>query len=110
MVEKPGEILRGIEILAHHLGVEETVIGVELNKADAIEALEREIATRTRDPIVRVAPLRVKYPQGAEKMLIDAIYGIEVPAGGLPLDVGGAGQQRRHHGGARRLVRSRSAH
>lgn len=35
-----------------------------------------------------VAPLRVKYPQGAEKMLIRALYGDEVPSGGLPLDVG----------------------
>ncbi len=88
MVEQPREILRGIEILANHLGVEETVVGVELNKADAIEALEKEIAEQAQNPTVRVAPLAVKYPQGAEKMLIDAVYGIEVPAGGLPLDVG----------------------
>ncbi len=87
MVEEPREILRGIEILASHLGVEETVIGVELNKTDAIEALEREIAVHPQTPSVRVVPLTVKYPQGAEKMLIRAVYGIEVPAGGLPLDV-----------------------
>jgi electron transport complex protein RnfC len=35
---------------------------------------------------VRVAPLEVKYPQGAEKMLIEALFGIEVPAGKLPLE------------------------
>lgn len=87
MVEQPREVLRGIEILASRLGVEETAIGVELNKADAIEALEREIAAHPQNPTVRVVPLTVKYPQGAEKMLIDAVYGIEVPAGGLPLDV-----------------------
>ncbi len=87
MVEQPGEVLRGIEILASHLGVEETAIGAELNKADAIEALERAIAERPPKVQVRVVPLRVKYPQGAEKMLIDAIYGVEVPAGKLPLDV-----------------------
>ncbi len=87
MVEQPREVLRGIEILAHHLGVEETAIGVELNKADAIEALEREIAAKPQNPPVRVVPLTVKYPQGAEKMLIDAIYDVEVPAGGLPVDV-----------------------
>ncbi len=87
MVEQPREVLRGIELLAGHLGVEETAIGVELNKVDAIQALEREIAARSPKPAVRVVPLKVKYPQGAEKMLIDAVYGIEVPAGGLPLDV-----------------------
>ena len=88
MVERPREVLRGIEILSARLGVEETVIGVELNKADAIAALEREIAAEPPEIPVRVVPLTVKYPQGAEKMLVDAIYGIEVPAGGLPLDVG----------------------
>ncbi|MCP3962924.1 MAG: electron transport complex subunit RsxC [bacterium] len=87
MVERPREVLRGIEILATRLAVEETVIGVELNKADAVEALEREIAERLPDPSVRVVPLKVKYPQGAEKMLVEAVYDIEVPAGGLPLDV-----------------------
>ncbi len=87
MVEQPREILRGIEILAHHLGVEETAIGVELNKADAIEALEQAIEEQSPEVPVRVVPLKVKYPQGAEKMLIDAVYGVEVPAGGLPLDV-----------------------
>lgn len=88
MVEHAAAVLRGIEILAARLGVEETAIGVELNKLDAIAALEREIADRPPAIPVRVVPLAVKYPQGAEKMLIQAIYGLEVPAGGLPLDVG----------------------
>ncbi len=29
----------------------------------------------------------MKYPQGAEKMLIKALLGREVPSGGLPVDV-----------------------
>jgi len=84
MVERPEAILRGIEILAERLGVEETAIGVELNKPDAIEALKNAIPPGSK---IRVVPLKVKYPQGAEKMLIRAIYGVEVPAGKLPLDV-----------------------
>ncbi len=84
MVERPEAILRGIEILAERLGVEETAIGVELNKPDAIEALRGAVPA---DAKIRVVPLKVKYPQGAEKMLIRAIYGVEVPAGKLPLDV-----------------------
>jgi len=91
MVERPEAILEGVEILASRLQVKETTIGVELNKADAIAALEAAIERwggRCGPAPVRVVPLRVKYPQGAEKMLIEAIYGIEVPAGGLPLDVG----------------------
>lgn len=89
MVERPEAILRGIEILATRLAVDEVTIGVELNKSDAIEVLEKAVAEHGIEGIpVRVVPLEVKYPQGAEKMLIDAIYGLEVPAGKLPLDVG----------------------
>ncbi len=88
MVERPDAVLRGIEILATRLDAREVAIGVELNKADAIAAFERRIASDPIEVPVRVVPLRVKYPQGAEKMLIDAIYGFETPAGGLPIDVG----------------------
>ncbi|MHC5001561.1 MAG: electron transport complex subunit RsxC, partial [Planctomycetota bacterium] len=84
MVERPEAILRGVEIVATKLGAEKTSIGVEQNKPDAIEALRRAAADR-RD--VEVVPLAVKYPQGAEKMLIKALFGEEVPAGKLPLDL-----------------------
>jgi electron transport complex protein RnfC len=88
MVERPEAVLRGAEIVGAHLGVEEIAIGVELNKPDAIEALEDALSRRPASPApIRVVPLRVKYPQGAEKMLIRAIYGLEVPSGKLPLDV-----------------------
>ena len=85
MVERAGDVVRGAEIAAAQLGVAETVFGVELNKADAIAALERAVDGRAA---MRVVPLAVKYPQGAEKMLIRAVYGVEVPSGRLPLDVG----------------------
>ncbi len=90
MAEHPEEILRGVEIAATRLGVEETAIGVELNKGDAIEALRSAVARRKNGGVpIRIVPLKVKYPQGAEKMLVQAIYGIEVPPPpGLPLDVG----------------------
>ncbi len=84
MVEHPDRIIRGIEIVATMLGADTSVIGVELNKPDAIAALER-----ARDGVfpVDIVPLEVKYPQGAEKMLIKALFDEEVPAGKLPLDL-----------------------
>jgi len=85
MVERPEAVLRGVAIAAARLGVEETAIGVELNKPEAVDALVRALPA---DGGIRVVPLKVKYPQGAEKMLIRALYGIEVPSGKLPLDVG----------------------
>ena len=85
MVERPEALLRGIEILHHLLGAEQTIIGVELNKADAIAELRRHLRA---DQPVRVQPLRVKYPQGDSKMLIKALLGFEVPAGVRSADLG----------------------
>jgi len=84
MVEQAEAIVRGTDIVVRILGVDEAIIGVELNKSDAIEALRAAIRPEQK---IRVAPVRVKYPQGAEKMLIKALFGREVPAGKLPLDV-----------------------
>lgn len=85
MVEYPERVHFGVRIMMQCLGVERAVIGVEKNKPDAIEALER---TRPTDIDVRVQPLVVKYPQGAEKMLIHVVTGREVPSGKLPMHVG----------------------
>ena len=85
MVEYPERVQLGIRIMMRCLGVDRTMIGIEKNKPDAIEALQ---ATLPRDLDVTVHPLTVKYPQGAEKMLIKALTGREVPSGKLPLDAG----------------------
>jgi len=85
MVEYPERVHFGIRIMMQTLGVKRAVIGVEMNKPDAIEALER---TKPDDIDVSIQPLIVKYPQGAEKMLIQVVTGKEVPSGKLPMHVG----------------------
>jgi electron transport complex protein RnfC len=85
MVETPERVYLGARIMLHTLGASRVVIGVERNKPDAIAALER---TRPRDIPITVLPLTVKYPQGAEKMLIKAVTGREVPSGKLPISLG----------------------
>jgi len=84
MVERAEPVLHGMRIIMQCLGVDRGYVGVELNKPDAIEALRRAAGD---DPRIRVEGLKVKYPQGAEKMLIDAIFRKEVPSGKLPLDI-----------------------
>ncbi len=84
MMERPEALLKGAEIVRQKLGAEETVIGVELNKPEAIAALRQLISP---DDPVRVVSLEAKYPQGAEKMIIRTIFNREVPAGQLPRDV-----------------------
>ena len=85
MIERPDALLEGAEIVRRKIGAEETVIGIEVNKPDAIETIRRRIP---EGHPVRVEPLEVKYPQGAEKMMIRSVFGKEVPAGQLPRDVG----------------------
>ncbi len=85
MLEKAEELLIGIQILKKALGVKEAIIGIENNKPDAIEKLSSLI--KSGDGI-RVQPLKVQYPQGGEKQLIQAVLNREVPSGGLPIDIG----------------------
>ena len=86
MVEFPDELLDGVAILNHHIKAEKVYIGIEDNKPDAIRILQEKCSKSAMN--VEVAPLKVKYPQGAEKMMITAILGEQVPSGKLPLDVG----------------------
>ncbi len=85
MLENPEEIVFGLKMMIKALGAEKGVIGVEDNKPDALKVLEQEVAGEDN---ITVASLHTKYPQGAEKMLIQVTTGRIVPAGGLPLDVG----------------------
>jgi Na+-translocating ferredoxin:NAD+ oxidoreductase subunit C len=85
MLEHPEEILEGMKILLKALGVERAIVCIENNKPDAIKVM-RELCAR--DGCAEVVGLRVKYPQGAEKQLIKAVLGREVPSRGLPYDVG----------------------
>ncbi|HBH22811.1 MAG TPA: electron transport complex subunit RsxC [Cytophagales bacterium] len=85
MLEKGAEIIIGAKILMKALGVEKCVIGIEINKPDAIANLS-ELCKEY--PGIAVQPLKVQYPQGGEKQLIKAVLNREVPSGGLPIDVG----------------------
>jgi electron transport complex protein RnfC len=84
MVERPEAVIHGTEIVRQKLGAKRATIGVEKNKPDAIALLRQHIGERP----IEVMALEVKYPQGAEKMLIKAAFNREVPAGALPRDIG----------------------
>ncbi len=88
MLEDTDRLLAGIGFLQKMLKRPRVVIGIEANKPDAIERLQQSCA----DTEFEVLPLAVKYPQGAEKQLIYAVTGKEVPSGGLPMDIGVAVQ------------------
>ncbi|UCG77996.1 MAG: electron transport complex subunit RsxC [Nitrospirota bacterium] len=85
MVESPKEVVEGLKIVMKVLGVKKGYIGIESNKPDAARIMSEAVAGESN---IEVHVLQVKYPQGAEKMLIKSILDREVPAGGLPMDIG----------------------
>lgn len=85
MLEHGKELIMGIELIMKALGVKRTIVGIENNKRDAIEELGK--LARLTDGI-EICPLKIQYPQGGEKQLIQATTGKFVPSGGLPIAVG----------------------
>ncbi len=85
MMERPDDLISGLKLIMKALGVKRGVIGIENNKPEAIELLTNKIKYEHG---LEVVSLKTKYPQGAEKMLIKAVTGKEVPPGKLPMDVG----------------------
>jgi electron transport complex protein RnfC len=84
MLEQREDLFTGIRYLIKATGAPRVIVGVEENKPDAAAHLRAGVPP---DLPVAIELLRVKYPQGAEKMLIKALLGREVPSGGLPVEV-----------------------
>lgn len=85
MLESAADIVEGTRLLMRAAGVSRGVIAIENNKPDAIKALRETVGS---DTTIEVMPLKVKYPQGGEKQLIEAVTGRRVPSGGLPVATG----------------------
>jgi len=89
MVEHPKEVLEGAKIILAMLGIKECHIGIEANKMDAVELLRKTAGDNDSNGFnITVDALKVKYPQGSEKQLIESITKRRVPGFGLPFDVG----------------------
>ena len=85
MLDSPDEILKGLEFVLEIFPEACGVVGIESNKPEAIATM----TAHNKNPKIQIMPLKVKYPQGAEKMLIWSVTGQEVPlVPALPADVG----------------------
>ena len=88
-MENSANIIKGVATLKKHLGFKKAVIAIEDNKPQAIELLSKQIAELTGgDKDIKIMALKSKYPQGAEKVMIQSVTGRKVPPGKLPSDVG----------------------
>jgi len=85
MLEQPHEIIYGLKAIMKVLGVTKGFIGIEDNKPDAIQSMRKAAEGEGN---IQIKALKTKYPQGAEKQLIEAITKRQVPSGKLPMDVG----------------------
>ena len=86
MLEHADEIIVGLTLLMKAVDVKKGFIGIENNKPDAIKLMQEKAKAY---PEIEVVPLKVKYPQGGEKQLIDAVVRRQVPAPpALPVSVG----------------------
>ena len=84
MLEEPDKILDGINIVLSLFENAKAVIAIENNKPKAIELLKE----KTKGTKTSVMPLKTKYPQGAERMLVDAATGRKLTHRMLPADMG----------------------
>ncbi len=86
MLEHADEVLVGVQLIMKAVGVDKGFIGIENNKLDAIQLMTERARSYNN---IEVVPLQVKYPQGGEKQLIEAVIGREVPAPpAIPINVG----------------------
>ncbi|HUU70323.1 MAG TPA: electron transport complex subunit RsxC [Planctomycetota bacterium] len=85
MLERPADVVSGLRLVMKAVGAKTGYIAVEANKLDAYEKLRDASAAW---PEISMVLLEVKYPQGAELQLIEAVLGKQVPSGKLPSEVG----------------------
>ena len=88
MLENTEDILDGMMDIMKYLELQKGYIGVEENKPDAIEALNKAIAARGKSDVIKVEVLRARYPQGAERVMVYEVTGKTLDAGMLPAQVG----------------------
>ena len=81
----PEHVLEGMQILKQVLKPNRAILAVEDNKAEAIAKVNSILKDY---PGIELAVLPTRYPQGAEKQLIQALTKREVPPGQLPVSVG----------------------
>ncbi len=81
MIEATDDFIAGAKLIAKSLNVSKIIVGIEENKLEAYDLLQKY-----KD--IETILLKKKYPQGGEKQLIYAVCGRKVPAKGLPMDVG----------------------
>ncbi len=89
MVEEADDLIRGLRYAMRITGAVRAIVGIEDNKPDAVDAVEAAIARALApEGEIYAETVPTKYPQGSEKMLLMALFGVEIPSGSLPVSMG----------------------
>jgi electron transport complex protein RnfC len=88
MLELTDKIIAGVKLARRASGCSRTIIGIEDNKPEAIEAMNQALKRFKNSGGIKVVPVKTKYPQGGERQLIKAILKKNVPTGGIPPMIG----------------------
>ena len=86
MLEQTQELMRGAKLMMRAVNAKKCYVAIEENKLDVYDMFAEELPRFSKDMIPVL--LKARYPQGAEKQLIKAVLNLEVPSGGLPMDIG----------------------
>lgn len=81
MLERPRELIEGIKLLMRAVGAQRGIVGIEADKADAVEQVRFAASAEVE---IDADILDVKYPEGSEKQLISVLTGRRIPPGELP--------------------------
>ena len=87
LLEKGEQVVVGAAILQQVMGGVPVTIAIEVNKPEAIKHI-REVIGKLPYKNIEVMPMKMRYPQGSEKQLIDAVMHRQVGSGALPISVG----------------------
>lgn len=85
MLESIAFLLRGIRIIMKAIATNKAIIGIEDNKLNVLRTIQPHLP---KDGSIIIEAVATKYPQGAEKMLIYSLLGIQIPSGQLPSAIG----------------------
>ncbi|HUU19031.1 MAG TPA: electron transport complex subunit RsxC [Sedimentisphaerales bacterium] len=88
MLELTDKIIAGVKLARKASGCSRTIIAIEDNKPEAIEAMNQTLKRFKNSEGIKVVPVKTKYPQGGERQLIKAVLKKNVPTGGIPPMIG----------------------
>jgi len=88
-MENSNNVIKGVMTMIKYLGFKQAIIAIEDNKPQAIDLLQQKVKELAgENSNIKIMALKSKYPQGAEKMMVQSATGRKIPPGKLPSDVG----------------------